>query len=192
MKKILKKFKSWCNTKRIPYSRISGPLPFAYQRLVFGEGSGRYFFGPKVSFGWKDAAGFKEGASFINARDDAYVRIENGVVFNNNANICAELRGGVTIGKGCCIGADFVCVNSNFHGLKAVDRHNRNAISVADVNIGDDCFIGNRVMILKGVTLGSGCVVGAGSVVTSSFPSNSIIAGNPAKLIREITQNPNN
>ena len=52
------------------------------------------------------------------------------------------------------------------------------------VIIEDDCWIGANVTILKGVTLGRGCVVAAGAVVTRSFPPYSIIGGVPAKLIR--------
>ncbi|MBU2258230.1 MAG: acyltransferase, partial [Candidatus Omnitrophica bacterium] len=53
-----------------------------------------------------------------------------------------------------------------------------------EVAIEDECFIGAHSFILKGVRLGRHCVVGANSVVTRSFPANSVIAGAPAKLIR--------
>ena len=55
----------------------------------------------------------------------------------------------------------------------------------SDVFIGKNCLIGVRAIILPGVTLGDEVIVGAGAVVTKSFPSNCIIAGNPAKIIRE-------
>ena len=51
------------------------------------------------------------------------------------------------------------------------------------VRIGDGCWLGARVVILKDVTLGDRCVVGAGAVVTKSYPAGSVIAGVPAKLI---------
>ncbi len=51
--------------------------------------------------------------------------------------------------------------------------------------VGSDCFIGGRSLILPGVEIGDGCVVGAGSVVTRSVPPGCLVAGNPARVLRE-------
>lgn len=53
-----------------------------------------------------------------------------------------------------------------------------------EVIIADDVWIGTRAIILPGVKIGKHSIIGAGAVVTKSFPENSIIGGNPAKLIR--------
>jgi acetyltransferase-like isoleucine patch superfamily enzyme len=61
---------------------------------------------------------------------------------------------------------------------------------LADVHIGKNCFIAVGAIIMPGVTIGDEVIVGSGSVVTKSVPSNSIVAGNPAKIIRTgITMN---
>ena len=57
---------------------------------------------------------------------------------------------------------------------------------VAPVKIGDNVFIGLRAVILPGVTIGDNCIVGAGSVVTHNVPDNSVVVGNPAKIVRTI------
>lgn len=54
----------------------------------------------------------------------------------------------------------------------------------ADTRIGERCFIGMRSVLLPGVTVGDGCIVGAGSVVTRDVPAGSIVAGNPARIVR--------
>lgn len=57
---------------------------------------------------------------------------------------------------------------------------------IGEIQIGNNCFIGENATILYGVTLGDNCIVGTGSVVTHSFESNSIIAGNPAIRVSSI------
>lgn len=62
--------------------------------------------------------------------------------------------------------------------------HDRTRGQYLHTRIGSDCFIGGRSLILPGVEIGDGCIVGAGSIVTKSVPAHTIVAGNPAKVIR--------
>ena len=57
----------------------------------------------------------------------------------------------------------------------------------APIYIGDNCWLGSNVLVLPGVRIGSGCVIGAGSVVTHDIPDNYLAYGNPCKAVREIT-----
>lgn len=56
------------------------------------------------------------------------------------------------------------------------------------VTIGDDCWLAANVVVCSGVTIGEGCVIGAGSVVTRDIPSDSLAAGNPCRVIRQISE----
>lgn len=58
-------------------------------------------------------------------------------------------------------------------------------IESSPVIIGDNCWIGEKVIILPGVTIGEGCVIGGGTVVTHDIPSFSIVVGNPGKVIKQ-------
>ena len=76
-----------------------------------------------------------------------------------------------------------------------MDFHNRREIKSDNANkrdepviIGHDVFVGMNTIILKGVEIGDRCIIGAGSVVTKSIPSDYVAAGNPAKVIRKINQ----
>ncbi|MEO9461527.1 MAG: DapH/DapD/GlmU-related protein [Marinomonas sp.] len=62
--------------------------------------------------------------------------------------------------------------------------HDRTRGLYCHTRIGENCFIGGESIILPGVTIGDNCVIGAGSVVTKDVPPRSVVAGNPAKIIR--------
>ncbi|MEM7709623.1 MAG: acyltransferase [Pseudomonadota bacterium] len=63
--------------------------------------------------------------------------------------------------------------------------HDRTRGLYSHTRVGRNCFIGGRSMILPGVEIGDNCVVGAGAVVTKSVPARSLVAGNPARVLRE-------
>ena len=62
--------------------------------------------------------------------------------------------------------------------------HDRTRGLYLHTSVGQNCFVGGRSMILPGVEIGDNCVIGAGSVVTKSVPPRSLVAGNPALVIR--------
>ncbi len=90
----------------------------------------------------------------------------------------------VTIGDRTLIGPN-VSVYAAGHPIAPEDRATAWEYG-AEVHIGKDVWIGGSCVILLGVTIGDGAVVGAGSVVTRDVPPNTIVAGNPARVLREI------
>ena len=116
-------------------------------------------------------------------QSNAEIFIKNNVRMSGTT-ICAAKK--VEIRENCVIGADVVISDTDFHSLNPALRSTKDDskyASVSPVIIGNDVFIGTKSIILKGVSIGENSVIGAGSVVTKSFNENSIIAGNPAKLI---------
>lgn len=101
---------------------------------------------------------------------------------NFNCTILDEAK--VTVGNNAFIGPN-VSIYTACHPLE-VDKRNRFIEWAEPVIIGNNVWIGGDVTLLPGVTIGDNVVIGAGSVVTKSCPSNVVIAGNPAKIIKEI------
>lgn len=97
-------------------------------------------------------------------------------------------RESIEIGDDTNIGGNVKILDNDFHPLDEEERRLdiKEKIGVRPVKIGKDCFIGCNALILKGTELGDGCVVGAGSVVSGKFEARSVIAGNPARVIRKL------
>lgn len=94
----------------------------------------------------------------------------------------------ITIGNHVKIGANSILLDTDSHNLDYMVRRGQwTDWGVSKpIIIEDDVMIGVNCIILKGVTIGARSIVAAGSVVTKSFPSDCIIGGNPAKLIRQL------
>ena len=99
-----------------------------------------------------------------------------------NAGCCFQDQGGIEIGDNVQIGHQTVIATLN-HDLNADKRWN---MIPAPVKIGNNVWIGSHTTILAGVTIGDNSVVAAGAVVTKDVPSNVVVGGVPAKIIKEI------
>jgi acetyltransferase-like isoleucine patch superfamily enzyme len=107
----------------------------------------------------------------------------------SGASICAGI--GVSIGERCLIGANVIIADTDFHPVDPADRRyckNDHDIVAKPVIIEDNVFIGANTIVLKGVRIGQNSVVGAGSTVTRDVPPNSIVAGNPAHVIGDMSR----
>jgi acetyltransferase-like isoleucine patch superfamily enzyme len=110
----------------------------------------------------------------------AELTIGDGTSINRGASICAQSS--VRIGRNCGIGNDCLIFDTDFH---EVDDRTR-VPDAAPVTIGDDVWLAARCIVLKGVTIGDGAVVCAGSVVATNVPARALVGGNPARLIRRL------
>ena len=105
----------------------------------------------------------------------AKVKIGDNTFINRRSKIfCKDM---VHIGSRCAISWDVTIMDNDFHYIGA----NGNS---KPVYIGDDVWIGCHSLILKGVNIGDGAVIAAGSIVTKDVPPNSIVGGNSAKVIK--------
>lgn len=96
---------------------------------------------------------------------------------------------GITVGRRVLCGADVLVADTDFHPIDKSPRVDL-PIPAGDpsdaIVIEDDVFLGARCIVLKGVRIGAGTVVGAGSVVSQTLPPGVVAAGNPARVIRAL------
>ena len=101
---------------------------------------------------------------------------------NVGVSVAATER--ITIGASCQLGPHCMIMDNSYHHIEP-ERRNEVPPSVP-VSIGDNVWLGARVIVLPGTTIGDGSVIGAGSVVNGNIPARSLAAGLPAKVIRSI------
>lgn len=112
------------------------------------------------------------------------IRLGEGVFINFNSVFLDTCL--ITVGSRTLVGPN-VSFYSATHPLDPALRNGTRGPELGkEIHIGEDCWIGGNVSILPGVTIGRGSVVGAGSVVTKSVDDFTVVAGNPARVIRKV------
>lgn len=140
---------------------------------------GGIIFGNNVSVG---SGGIIECTGVIRELGEG-LRIGNHVGFAQNVFI--SVRGPIEIGDDCIFGPN-VSIHAENHVFEDRDIPIRQqGATRLGVKIGKDCWIGNGVIILDGVSIGNGCVIAANAVVNKDIPAFSIVGGVPAKVIKE-------
>ncbi len=116
------------------------------------------------------------------ATENGLLEIGESTFINHGTLICATQL--VRIGAHCSIGPGSIIMDSDFHRLEP-ERRDEPAES-RPIVLEDNVWLGARVIVLRGVTIGSGSVIGAGSVVTRDVPPRSVAAGLPARIVRTL------
>lgn len=111
------------------------------------------------------------------------------IIIGNNVGISGSTISStqsINIGNNVLIGSGCIICDSDAHPISPIDRNNHSKTKSSPIIIEDNVFIGARCIILKGVKIGYGSVIGAGSVVTKNIPPLCIAAGNPVRIIKHI------
>ena len=134
---------------------------------------------------------FAHSGSNINVEKGAFFGFGHQVHIGNNSSLGQDCKilGPVFIGDNVMMGPDVVVLTAN-HDFSRTDvpMIQQGMTSTRPVKIGNDVWIGARVILLPGVTIGDGVIIGAGAVVTKDIPPYAVAAGNPARMLRSRTR----
>ena len=185
--------------------QLTGSIPASVTKL------GNVLFGD-----WKDIAplleGLTENKDYVVEQDarnsavplldkrDINARIEPGAIIRDQVeigdnavimmgaviNIGAEIGAGTMIDMGAILGGRAIVGKNRHVGAGAVLAGVIEPASAEPVRVGDNVLIGAHAVVIEGVQIGSGSVVAAGAIVTQDVPENVVVAGVPARIIKEI------
>ena len=122
----------------------------------------------------------KEGTRLCCTNQNAYITVGDNTSIGYHSYIFSS--GSISIGKNCLIAPFCYVVDSN-HVFRKNININKQGLEVDSIKIGNDVWMGKGVTVLPGVKIGDGSVIGANSLVNKNSPINSIVAGNPMKIV---------
>jgi len=145
-------------------------------------------YGPNINLGRGviivGANGYKTNLTVIKkGKTEGEINIGDNVLVMNGVRISSASK--ISIGHNCMLANFCYLTDADWHDL--YDR-SQTPGKTAPIHIKDGAWIGDSAIILKGVTVGENSVVGAGSVVSKDVPPNVVVAGNPARIIKQLDQ----
>jgi acetyltransferase-like isoleucine patch superfamily enzyme len=149
----------------------------------------RIRIGPNCQFrssAWSNLVGINRPCVVSTLRHAAWLEIGRECGFSGTVIGCASR---ISIGDRVMCGANTTITDTDWHAMNWRDRYTNVPGKYGPVTIGDDVWLGMNVVVLKGVEIGRRTVVGAGSIVSRSLPEGVIAAGQPAVVIRKLTEN---
>lgn len=157
------------------YYSLAQYLPRSYSGLKLGQVQLRRLCGKMM---------LEHCGKCVNIEKKAFFSEKVSLGDYSGIGVNAKIYGRCTIGSYVMMGEDCTIITRN-HCFSDVDRvmMEQGFQEEKPVRIGNNVWIGDKVIILPGVEIGDGCIIGAGSVVTHSIPSYTIAAGNPARII---------
>jgi maltose O-acetyltransferase len=158
------------------YHLFAKNLPASYNNFGKLSKKIRFLLGKRIVKSCGHNVNFEKGANF---GSDLIIGNNSGIGIN------AQISRGVTIGNDVMMAPEVVIITTA-HEYKEtnIPMIDQGSQKLKKVIIKNDVWIGQRVIILPGVVIENGTIIGANSVVTKSFPSYSIIGGNPARIIK--------
>lgn len=120
-----------------------------------------------------------EGAAIV-VLDGGKLTLGRNSYMNESLIQCAN---SITIGDDCAIASDVLIQDTDFHPI--LDENGKEKPISKPIVIGNKVWICAKSIILKGVAIGDGAIIAAGAVVTKDVPAHCVVAGNPAKVVRE-------
>lgn len=158
------------------YYAFAKKLPPSYSGLKLGQTAIRRFCGKLM---------LKECGKKVNIEKNASFSYKVSLGDYSGLGVNSKIYGSCAIGHHVMMGEDVTVITRN-HKFDRVDipMMDQGFEQERPVTIGNDVWIGDRVIILGGVEIGDGSVIGAGSIVTKSIPPYSIAAGVPCKVIK--------
>jgi acetyltransferase-like isoleucine patch superfamily enzyme len=130
-----------------------------------------------------------------NTKIGAFVEVQKNAVIGNNCKISSHtfICEGVSVGDNCFIGHGVMFINDNYPRAAKPDGSLESdedwAERFVETKIGKNVTIGSNATILGNITIGNGSLIGAGSVVTKDVPPFQLWSGNPAKMVRILSEN---
>ncbi len=162
--------------------RISRKLRNLFGGVPLRVSAGGYLHfnrGSAVDFGKNVKLG---NQNIVTARG-GHIILGNSFSSNDRVILNADIGGTISFGDNCLVGPGciFRTANHRFDNPNKLIRDQGHEI--LDIRVGNDVWFGSNVVVLPGVSLGNGCVVGAGTVITKSFDDYVILAGVPARVV---------